>query len=76
MRALKNIFHTKINSFWLYTLISLLTFISYDEIINKILLTKNYWTGFIVFMVIFYIFFFLAKVLRYFYNEKKDYEKK
>lgn len=76
MKILKSIFHTKINSFWLYVLISLLTFISYNEITNKFLLTKNYWADFIAFMVIFYIFFFLIKVLRYSYEGRQHlYEK-
>lgn len=71
MDLFKKIFNTKVTNFWPYTLVLLFTFLVYALVDENLPVMKNFWIDLIVFMVIFYIFYLIMKIIIYFYNQKK-----
>ncbi|MFD1124260.1 hypothetical protein ACFQ22_02630 [Lentilactobacillus raoultii] len=71
MDLFKKIFNTKATNFWPYTLVLLFTFLVYALVDENLPVMKNFWIDLIVFMVIFYIFYLIMKIIIYFYNQKK-----
>ncbi len=72
MDLLKGILHTRVTSFWLYTLALLLTLVLDKGLDSAFPILKNYWLDLIIFMAIFYVFYVAAKAITYFYRQHSN----